>query len=123
MQRNAKKKLLQLQNHKKKVMEQYAGEEISFDEYKDLLKILNDKQETLQIELKIARQDLPEVAETPDLSKEDIIANLQENWEYLNNNERMIFLQRFVKKLPITVEKENPRSSIVKKLLVRNFMA
>lgn len=104
-------------------MEQYAGEEISFDEYKDLLKILNDKQETLQIELKIARQDLPEVAETPDLSKEDIIANLQENWEYLNNNERMIFLQRFVKKLPITVEKENPRSSIVKKLLVRNFMA
>jgi len=110
---NCEKKLLQLQNHKRKVMEQYAGEEISFDEYKKLLKILNEKEETLQDELKNTRSKLPEVAETPDLCKEDIIENMQENWDLLDNNERMIFLQRFVKKLSIKVEKENATVSNV----------
>ena len=107
------KKLLQFQNHKRKVMEQYAGEEISFDEYKNLLAILNEKHDTMQNELKTARLELPKVAETPDICKDDIISNMQENWEYLNNNERMMFLQRFIKKLSIKVEKENARSSIV----------
>ena len=107
-------KLLQVQSQKRKVMEQYAGDEISFEEYKSLLKILNDKHETLQNELHTARSELTSIAEIPDLRKDDIMENLREHWDLLNNNERMIFLHRFVKRLIITVEKENAKSNIVK---------
>ena len=108
------KRLLQLQNQKRKVMEQYAEEEIAFDEYKSLLEILNEKHETMQVELDTARLELPTVQKMPDIFKEDIIANLQENWDYLNNKERMMFLQRFVKKITVNIEKKNPRNSIAR---------
>jgi len=111
---NCERDLLKLQNRRRKIMEQYASDEISFEEYKSLLEILNRKQKTLENERNNAQMELPEMQKTPDLCKGDIIADLQENWELLNNNERMMFLQRFVKKLIIQVEKEHAKSNTVK---------
>ena len=75
-------------------MEQYVDEEISFEEYKEMLSVFSDKMEGLEQELERVQAELPAVKESPDIAHEDIIANIQENWEYLSNNERMMFFYR-----------------------------
>jgi len=99
------RKLDNLDIHKKRVTEQYVSQEVSFEQYKDMVAVFTDKIEALEQELDRARADLPTVKESPDISHDDIIKNLQENWDYLNNGERMTFLQRFVKKIMIKIEK------------------
>lgn len=100
-------------NRKKKLMEQYVREEIPFEDYKSMLAILNEQYESLNNELARANADLPIAKEKSSISPEDIILNLRENWDYLNNNERFMFLQQFVSKITISVGKERRNSSIV----------
>lgn len=108
------KKLSSIQNKKKRFMEQYVNEEIRFDEYREMLDILNKKYEVLEMELQKAKEDMPIKEETSNVSHEDIILNFKENWGYLDNKERMMFLQRFVKRIVVTVEKEKANSNVAK---------
>ena len=108
------RKLEALYARKKAIMEQYVNEEISFAEYRNLLSTVEEKLEAMSGELQKAKAELPSESEVPDIDKNDIIANIKENWDYLNNAERMMFLQRFVKRMVIRVEKEKARSNIVK---------
>jgi site-specific DNA recombinase len=101
------RKLDNLQAHKKRITEQYVGEEVTFEQYKEMLEVFGDKFESSEQELRKAKAELPDVKETPEISHGDIIANLQENWDFLSNNEKMAFLQRFVKKIVIKVDKEH----------------
>ena len=105
-------KLKNLHNGKKRVMEQYVSEEITFEEYRELLEISNKKHEKLESELQKLYSEIPE--EESSVSHDDIILSLKENWKYLNNKEKMIFLQRFVKKIVMLVEKGSTRLSVVK---------
>jgi len=111
---DCEKQIDNLLNRKKRLMEQYVGEEIAFDDYKDMLSILNEKYEALEGELQRARADIPTQKETPALFPSDIVLDLKENWEHLNNNERMMFLQQFIKKIIISVEKESINKSKAK---------
>ena len=99
-----------LMSRKKAIMEQYVSEEISFDDYKDMLSVINNKYMTVENELQKSRADIPTVEDISCKSQEDIIINIKENWEHLDNKERMIFLQRFVKSIIISVEKEKQYS-------------
>jgi hypothetical protein len=103
-----------LQNRKKKITERYVNGEIMFEEYKEMIVIFKEKREALEGELQRTKADISLGKETPNILPEDVILNLKENWENLNNNEKMIFLQRFVKKINIKVEKEHEKSNIVK---------
>ncbi|MCL2513994.1 MAG: recombinase family protein [Oscillospiraceae bacterium] len=103
---DCEKKADTLLNRKKKLMEQYVGEEIEFDDYKDMLFILNEKYEALEGELQRARANIPTEKNAPAVSQKEIVISIKENWEHLNDKERMMFLQRFVKKIIISVEKE-----------------
>ena len=99
--------------HKKKqyILEQYVSEEITFAEYKNMLKVLNEKCDILELEL--IKFKVPVSKEQNEIiSKEDIIINLKDQWKYLNNFEKMMFLQNFVKKIIVKVEKEHAKSSI-----------
>jgi len=90
------KKIDNLQKRKNQVMEQYIQGLVEFDEYKNMIKLFNENYEVLERELLNKKEELPSIAETPEILPEDIITNLKENWEHLNNTERTIFLQRFV---------------------------
>ena len=105
-------KLKNLQNRKKRVMEQYVNEDITFEEYRELLEMSNKKCEAMESEIQKLTSELPAEHDNP-IFNEDIILNLKENWSYLNNKERMIFLQRFVRKIVMLVVKTGARSSIL----------
>jgi len=108
------KRLSKLHDRKKQVMEQYVQGVLEFDEYKSMIKVFNEQYEALDNELQRKKAELAAMATAPEVLPEDIIANLKQNWQHLNNSERMIFLQRFVKKIYITVEKEKGKTTVVK---------
>ncbi|MDR1700025.1 MAG: recombinase family protein [Lachnoclostridium sp.] len=109
---DCEKKISNLQDRKKQLMEQYVSEELEFEEYRNMLDIINEKYDTLNKELQRLNSKISIEEEKPNISQEDIISNLNENWEYLNSKEKMIFLRRFVNKIVISVEKERRNSSI-----------
>ena len=111
---DCEKKLRNLQNRKKQVMEQYVQTIIEFDEYRNMIEMLNENYEILEIELQNKKSELSAVSKTPKLLPEDIITNINQNWEYLSNSEKMIFLQRFIKNIIIKVEKEGRTKTTVK---------
>ena len=106
-------KLENIQNRKKQVMEQYISEEITFEEYKELLEISNQKHETLKNELQKLRFEISEEEPEDDISREDIIVNLKESWGYFDDKEKLMFLQKFVKKIVIVVEKKHATCNTV----------
>ena len=108
------KKLDGLQIRKRKVMELFIKGNIEFDEYKKMLNMMNEEYDVLDNELQCKKTELPQITATPDILPEDIILNIRENWIELSNNEKMMFLQQFVKKINIKVEKKNFSSNIVK---------
>ena len=79
-----------------------------------MTEILNEKHNALEDELERSRAELSSVGAKPHIAHSDIIANIKENWDYLNNAEKMIFLQRFVEKIEINVEKLHKKSNIVR---------
>jgi len=106
------KKMSSIQNRKKQFMEQYVNEEIPFDEYREMVDILNKKYEMLEMELRRTRKKVQDEGDILTLLHEDIILNLKENWGYLDNKGKMMFLQRFIKKIVVVIEKEKSNSSI-----------
>ena len=97
-------------------MEQYIAEEIKFENYKQLMEMLDEQCSVLENELEKAKSEITEET-SPSISKEDIILNLKENWQYLDDKERFIFFQRFIKKIVINsekIEKHNTLAEIVK---------
>jgi len=107
------KKLQKLLERKRKVMGLFVKGELEFDEYKNMLNMSNEEQNALEIELQRKKAELPILTSTPQVLPEDIITNIKENWDRLNDNERMTFLQRFIKNISITVTKEKGKSNIV----------
>ena len=97
-------KLKAHEKKKKRLMEQYVAEEIKFDNYKQLIEILDEQCTILEIELEKAKTEISE-EKPPKILKEDIILDLKENWHILNDKERFIFLQRFIKKIIVHSEK------------------
>jgi len=102
---DCEKKIAVLAEKKKQLMEQLVNNDISFDEYKNILGVMNEKFDSLDGELTRARADVAVMQDMPEISQQDIIANLKENWDLLNDKERMMFLERFVKKLVVRIEK------------------
>ena len=84
----------QLKRREKEIMYLYVHNEIEFDTYKAMKKQLADDIALIQSE--IERLDVPEVEEST-IKKEDIIADLKQNWDELTAKERRHFLVRFVK--------------------------
>ena len=99
------RKLDTMQKRKNQVMEQYMQGDIEFDEYKRMIKVFNDKSEVLEIEIQQKKAELSDVSAIPEILPSDVVLNLKQNWEKLSDSEKVIFLQRFVKSITVTVEK------------------
>jgi site-specific DNA recombinase len=111
---DCEKKINNLQNRRKQAIEQYMQGIIEIVDYKSMIDVFNENYKILENEIQRYKTQLSNENKTPEVLPEDIILDIKQNWEKLNNNERMIFLQRFVKKIIITVEKERANSSIAK---------
>ena len=113
-------KLKAHEKKKKRLMEQYVAEEIQFENYKQLIEIIDEQYTNLKNELEKAKSEI--IEEKPsNLSTEDIILDLQKNWQNLNDKERFIFLQRFVKKIALRSEKGEKRSEPINKIVRIEF--
>ena len=102
---DCEKKLSVLTEKKNKLMEQLVNDEIAFEDYKAILSIMNEKFNRLGGELARSKTEVSSCKEAPTVSRQDIILNLKENWDYLTDNERMMFLQRFVKRIVVSIDK------------------
>jgi len=110
---SVEKKISDLQSRKNQFMEQYVQGDLDFDEYRAIVKKFNEKFDVLENELNLKKAELATATAIPAILTEDIITNIRENWEHLSNNERMMFLHRFIKKINITVEKVRRNSNKV----------
>jgi len=110
---DCEKKLNGLQDRKRKVMELFVKGNLEFDEYKKMLNMMNEEYDVLDSELQRKKMELPLIVATPDILPEDIILNIKENWLALNPSERMMFLQQFVNKITINIEKINFSQNVV----------
>ena len=113
-------KLKTHEKKKRRLMEQYIAEEIQFDNYRQLLEIIDEECISLENEIEKAKSEIEE-EQPPSISREDIILNLKENWQYLDDKERYIFLQRYVKKIILTSEKGKKRTEPINKIINIEF--
>ena len=108
---DCEKKLKVQKERKQQVMEQYMDGSISFEDYKQLLAVSNEQYLALVNEIEKATAEIPIENETQ-ITQEDIITDLKENWQRLTDKERTIFLGRFIKKIVIDAEKISARKNI-----------
>ena len=87
-------KLRQLERKEKEIMQHYVGDIIDFDAYRAMKKQIEDDRAIVQAE--IAKLEVPDEKE-PEIKKEDVIADLKQNWDALTNSERRQFLIRYIK--------------------------
>jgi site-specific DNA recombinase len=99
------KKLNTMQNRKNQVMEQYMEGIIEFDEYRRMIEVFDNKTATIDSELQRKKDEIANLTSSTELFPEDVITNIQQNWEQLSNVEKGVFLNRFVKTITITTEK------------------
>jgi site-specific DNA recombinase len=91
-------KLKALDAKDKETLELYVSNDLPFNEYREMrTKIESDR---LILTAAIEHIKPPNIAES-NFSKEDIILNLCENWGFLTNSEKRIFLRNFVEKIII----------------------
>ena len=96
-------KLKQLEARAREILNRYVDNEIEFDAYKLMTKRIESEKELIQTELtQLTQPDPREVT----IAREDVIKELKENWQYLSNAEKRLFLVKFVKGIVIQNEKE-----------------
>jgi len=95
-----KAKLDSLEKKEKSIMKLYVSDNIDFDEYAKMAKLTKSdltktKEELEKIELQLEEQ------EETDISKNDVIADITENWLLLTNSEKMSFVSSFIKSIVV----------------------
>jgi len=104
----------QLKKREKEFMQLYVHNEIDFDSYKAMKKQIADDLEIIQKELARLNASIEEEKE-PILKRENIVADLKQNWEALTATERRHFLVHFVKTIYVVNEiPEGKRTGTVK---------
>lgn len=110
-------KYRKLENKEKEVINLYVDNILSFEEYRKMKKQIDDERTSITVELK--KLEMPE--EETSLNKEEIVANLKENWQHLNDNERSQFLLKFVRKIIIDSEKTQGEHFVTIKIVNVEF--
>lgn len=105
--------LKNLENKEKEILSSYVDNKLKFDRYiqlKDYIEIEKSKIREQLEEIPVVEEDTEEMI----IQKEDIIKSLKENWEFLTNAEKRLFLLKFVDKIVIVNELQNSRRGIAK---------
>lgn len=105
--------LKNLENKEKEILSSYVDNNLDFDRYiqlKDYIEAEKYKIHEQLTEIPVIEEDTEEMI----IRKEDIIKSLKENWTFLTNAEKRLFLLKFVDKIIIVNEMQNSRRGIAK---------
>lgn len=105
--------LKNLENKEKEILSSYVDNNLNFDRYiqlKDYIEAEKNKILEQLAEIPVIEEDTEEMI----IRKEDIIKSLKENWTFLTNAEKRLFLLKFVDKIIIVNELQNSRKGIAK---------
>lgn len=105
--------LKNLENKEKEILSSYVDNNLNFDRYiqlKDYIEAEKNKVLEQLAEIPVIEEDTEEMI----IRKEDIIKSLKENWMFLTNAEKRLFLLKFVDRIMIVNEKLNSRKGIAK---------
>lgn len=105
--------LKNLENKEKEILSSYVDNNLNFDRYIQLKDYIEDEKYKICKQLEEVSA-IEEDTEEMIIKKEDIIKNLKENWTFLNNEEKRLFLIKFVDKIMIVNEMKNSRRGIAK---------
>lgn len=94
-----KKELEKKEKKEKEIMTLYINGSLDFDEYNKMCKIVKTEIQKLSAILEDLNLKVFEEKEETLLSKKDIITNIKENWLLLTNNEKMQFVNTYIKKI------------------------
>jgi len=90
------KAISKIEKKEKSVMMLYLNERINFDEYSQMTKILSAEKEKYIKQTNIISENQGEEIILTNVEKE---TNLKENWVFLTNSEKMIFMQDYIEKI------------------------
>lgn len=105
--------LKNLENKEKEILSSYVDNKLEFDRYiqlKDYIEAEKCKINEQIAEIPVIEEDTEEMI----IRKEDIIKSLKENWTFLTNEERRLFLIKFIDKIMIVNEMQNSRRGVAK---------
>lgn len=95
------KEINKLDTKRKKLQSLFINEEITSNDYQDMIKIIEEKKEFLNTSLKDLKA--PKQEEINLLDIQDIITDFKRNWDNLNTSERNSFITQFIKKIDLDV--------------------
>lgn len=102
-----------LENKEKEILSSYVDNNLNFDRYiqlKDYIETEKFKTHEQLAEIPTIEKDNEEMI----IKKEDIIKSLKENWAFLTNEEKRLFLIKFISKIVIVNEMKNSRRGVAK---------
>ena len=99
-----KEQINKLNNKKKETIKLFATDEIDYNVFSEIKNVIDEKIEVLNNELNSISKEIQEYLTNVDVIKE-IVINLKNNFLHLDNHEKKMFLERFIKE--IKVRKEN----------------
>ena len=87
----------QIEGKASEIMRLFATNTIDFDTYQSMTKFNNEKRTALQTRLNHLQNK--QQSSTSQQNTKEILQNFKENWRKLNNNQRQVFVQKFIKKI------------------------
>lgn len=96
--------ITKLEKKEKDIMSIYIKDNISFEEYTQMIKIITVEKNSLIEQLGNIPTDANEDIA---LTRSDIVTNFRENWELLTRVEKLQFLQNYVEKITAVSKKED----------------
>lgn len=94
--------IAQIERKANEVMVLFMENQIEFDAYQQMVKHGSEKREELTARLNLLEN--LEASRESRYSKQEILANIRENWQELDNEHRLQFVQKFIKKIVIHKE-------------------
>jgi len=95
--------LRQVERKIEEIMSLFVANTIDFDTYQGMVKISNQRR--VELDARMTQLENNETAKTTRIDKREIVANFKANWQTLNNDKRLKFVQKFVKKIIVHGEK------------------
>ena len=86
-------------------MSLFVSNAIDFTTYQSMVRLSNERRNELEARLNLLQ--IKDEQRTARYSKADIVTNLQANWNALDNEQRLQFVQRFIKKIIVYNHAEN----------------
>ena len=100
-----KEQINKLNNKKKETIKLFATDEIDYNAFNEIKNVIDEKIEVLNNELNSFNKDNNQEDLTNVEVIKEIVINLKNNFLHLNNHEKKMFLERFIKE--IKVRKDN----------------